>query len=95
MSRQKSEVRRYSATWEQLSRELNLTVQLQPITMTPVQVKSAFDTFKRAISKEKYLDIMYRNEYPNAQIKFTLDTARFTVSMTLHPQGFSDKLVIL
>ena len=95
MSRQKSEVRRYSATWEQLSRELNLTVQLQPITMTPAQAKSAFDTFKRAISKEKYLDIMYRNEYPNAQIKFTFDTARFTVSMTLHQQGFSDKLVIL
>lgn len=81
--------------WEQLKRDKEVAVQLQPITMTKAQAEKAYEGFKRAISKEKYYDIPYRNSFKSSQISYTYDEGTYVVTMVLHPNGRSDKLGIL
>lgn len=90
-----SRQRKWGPLWTQLQQDKKVTVQLQPINMTPEQAAKAYNSFKRAISKEKYEDIVYRHLHPGSQITYDFDPDCYTVAMTLYPNGTSDKLEIL
>lgn len=66
--------RKYQPLWEQLKEYTALTIQLQPTTITKEQARQQFNTIRRAISKEKYQDIHYREANPTAKLEFILDT---------------------
>lgn len=93
MSRQSP--RYYSPLWEQMKTDCSVSVQLQPLTMTPQQAEKVSKVFKRGISKEKYEDILYRDAFPNSQIKYTYNPTTYVLTMTLFPTGMADKLTIL
>ncbi len=81
--------RRYAPLWAQLQHDYKVSVQLQPIHMSVVQAERAYKGFKRAISKEKYEDIIYRNANPLSLLRYDFDPDTYIVTITLYPKGYS------
>lgn len=78
-----SEQRKYQPLWEQIKQHKQITVQLQPLEITDEQATKQFKTFRKAISKEKWIDTHYRNANPNSRINYDLDLELKQVTFTL------------
>lgn len=76
-------LRKYQSVWTIIKTQGEVSVQLQPLTMTADQLLKAFAGFKRAISKEKYEDIMFKHENPGITLDFDLNKQTFEVSVKL------------
>lgn len=68
-----SKDRMYQPLWEQIKQHKVITVQLQPLSISDEQAARQYRTFRKALSKEKYQDIHYRNANPNSKIHYSLD----------------------
>ena len=79
-----SKQRKYQPHWEVLKRDGVIAIEVTTTGVTSAQLDATFNQLKRAIQKEKYLDIFFKAKYPNAslssqpsydlkQIKFVLD----------------------
>lgn len=78
-----SEQRKYQPLWEQIKQHKQITVQLQPLEITDEQAGKQFKTFRKAISKEKWLDSHYRAAHPNSRVQYYLDIKLKQVTFTL------------
>lgn len=61
-----------------------MTVQLQPLSITDAQAEAQFRTMRKALSKEKYQDIHYRDKYPNSKIEYHLNKELKQVTFQLN-----------
>lgn len=79
-----SRLRKYQTHWEVLKRDGVMAIAVTTHGVSNAQLDATFNQLKRAIQKEKYLDIHFKSKYPNAsltsqssyddkQIKFVLD----------------------
>ena len=74
--------RKYEASWKILKSNKVIKVQVSTST-NEVVIKKHSKCFTRAIQKEKYQDIEFRREFPNALITSSLDSSIATLTLTL------------
>ena len=78
-------MRKYQTHWEVLKRDGVMAIAVTTTGVSNAQLDATFNQLKRAIQKEKYLDIHFKSKYPNAlltsavsyeqkQIQFNLNT---------------------
>ena len=78
-------MRKYQTHWEVLKRDSVMAIAVTTTGVSNAQLDATFNQLKRAIQKEKYLDIHFKSKYPAAllssevsyeqkQIKFMLNT---------------------
>ena len=79
----KRRVRKYAPLWQEIKNKKVLAVQLVPLSMTEEQAARAAAGFKRAVSKEKYEDIHFKDSNPAATLDFDYNPANRTLTFTL------------
>lgn len=75
--------RRYAPLWENIKRDKVVPTQIRPLSLTDEQAKKAAKGLQRAVSKEKYEDIHFRNDYPAATLDFNYNPANRMLVFTL------------
>ena len=63
-----SKPRKYQTHWEVLKRDNVMAIGVTTTGVTAAQLDATFNQLKRAIQKEKYLDIHFKSKYPTAQL---------------------------
>ena len=79
----KKRMRKYAPLWDAIKTNKIISTQLHPLSMTPEQAEKVAAGFRRAISKEKYEDIHFKDKYPAATLEFKYDGSTRTLTFTL------------
>lgn len=79
-------MRKYQPIWEALKTNKIVEVELPCWELyTSAQLTLQFNTIRRCVSKEKYLDWNYKSKYPDALISAELNLDRGTITFHLDP----------
>ncbi len=62
-------MRHYQPIWEQLKEVRSVRIVLAPHNLTENQAKQHYATTKKAITKEKYMDTVFKCQFPDAELK--------------------------
>ncbi len=84
MSRPKLAARKYAPLWESIKEQKSVTIQITPLDLTPEQAEKVANVIRRAVSKEKYEDIHFKQKYPGASITFQVDMNTRTLGFNLN-----------
>lgn len=60
----------YGDIWKQLKLQKTLVMQLEPFDMDEEAANAAFKSLSRAFSKERYEDILFKQNNPRSRLKF-------------------------
>ena len=76
-------MRRYERFWELLKRDKRIVIKIEGEHMTPAKAEVAYRKFARGLQKEKYQDILYKQDCPKASMKSDISYKDFTMTFTL------------
>ena len=79
----KKRVRKYAPLWNEIKTSKLVSTQLRPLSMTDEQAEKVAASFRRAVSKEKYEDIHFKDKYPAATLEFKYDSGTRTLTFIL------------
>ena len=85
-------MRKYEVYWETLKRDGTIAIAITSKLTTIPQLEVAFNQLKRAIQKEKYLDIHYKQRCPNAILSSELDFGEKIIKFKLDSKNIDDLL---
>lgn len=92
-------MRKYEAMWELLKRNRELTLAIDSKNIfkedgTPIisTMDIAFDKIKRAVQKEKYMDIHFKAKYPKALLSSNPDYTNGRITFMLDIKNLDDML---
>lgn len=75
-------MRKYQAHWEVLKKDSVIVIEITQ-EMDNAQLDIVFNQLKRAVQKEKYMDIHYKKKYPNAIMTADVDHATKRIRFNL------------
>lgn len=84
MSKPKAIARKYAPLWASIKQQKSVAIQITPLTLTEEQAEKAANVIRRAVSKEKYEDIHFKQQYPGASLTFRVDMATRTLGFELN-----------
>ncbi len=76
-------MRAYQRFWELLKRDKRIVIKIEGDNMSPAKAEVAYRKFARGLQKEKYQDILYKQDCPKASMKSDISYKDFTVTFTL------------
>ncbi len=79
----KKRARKYAPLWDAIKTNQLISTQLHPLSMTDEQAEKAASGLRRAVSKEKYEDIHFKDKYPAATLEFEYENSNRTLTFKL------------
>lgn len=76
--------RQYEPLWEALKEHRKVELILQPEQLTERQLLNQTKTLRKAISKEKYMDEVFRLQYPHAEVTSVRSHRTVTFRLSLN-----------
>ena len=76
-------MRAYQRFWELLKRDKRIVIKIEGDNMSPAKAEVAYRKFARGLQKEKYQDILYKQDCPRASMKSDISYKDFTMTFTL------------
>ena len=76
-------MRAYQRFWELLKRDKRIVIKIDGDNMSPAKAEVAYRKFARGLQKEKYQDILYKQDCPKASMKSDISYKDFTMTFTL------------
>lgn len=77
-------VRQYEAVWLALKEQKSVEILLQPDRLTEKQLLRQTATFRKAVSKEKYMDEEFKLQFPDAEVTSTRVHRTITFKLELN-----------